>query len=101
MQYSYHGDTIGAMSVGARGIFNAPYRPLLFDVVSIPFPSEGREWETLNVLYSVCQNESPAAFLVEPLILGAGGMLMYPAWVLREMKPTAKPLMSCSLQTRS
>ncbi|UFW53755.1 adenosylmethionine--8-amino-7-oxononanoate transaminase [Bradyrhizobium arachidis] len=86
MQHSYHGDTVGAMSVGARGVFNAAYRPLLFDVTSIPFPAKGRERETLNALAATCQNERPAAFIVEPLILGAGGMLMYPAWVLREMK---------------
>lgn len=70
MEHSYHDDTIGAMSVGARGVFNAAYRPPLFDVVAIPFPARGRERETLNVLYSVCHNESPAAFIVEPLILG-------------------------------
>ncbi|UWU81500.1 adenosylmethionine--8-amino-7-oxononanoate transaminase [Bradyrhizobium huanghuaihaiense] len=86
MQHSYHGDTIGAMSVGARGVFNAAYGPLLFDVASIPFPAKGRERETLNALASICQSERPAAFIVEPLILGAGGMLMYPPWVLREMK---------------
>ena len=38
MQHSYHGDTIGAMSVGARGVFNAAYGPLLFDVTTVPFP---------------------------------------------------------------
>lgn len=86
MQHSYHGDTVGAMSVGARGVFNAPYGPLLFDVTSIPFPATGREQATLAALESACQNEMPAAFLVEPLILGAGGMLMYPAWVLTVMK---------------
>ncbi|MET4072143.1 adenosylmethionine-8-amino-7-oxononanoate aminotransferase [Bradyrhizobium sp. S3.2.6] len=86
MQHSYHGDTIGAMSVGARSVFNAAYRPLLFDVTSIPFPARGHEQATLDALESVCRNEVPAAFIVEPLILGAGGMLMYPAWVLREMR---------------
>lgn len=86
MQHSYHGDTVGAMSVGARGVFNAAYGPLLFDVTSIPFPARGREQATLAALESVCRNEMPAAFLVEPLILGAGGMLMYPAWVLTVMK---------------
>ncbi|MFB6452208.1 adenosylmethionine--8-amino-7-oxononanoate transaminase [Bradyrhizobium tunisiense] len=86
MQHSYHGDTIGAMSVGARGVFNDAYGPLLFDVTVIPFPAEGREQATLDALEFACRNESPAAFIVEPLILGAGGMLMYPAWVLREMK---------------
>jgi adenosylmethionine-8-amino-7-oxononanoate aminotransferase len=85
MQHSYHGDTIGAMSMGARGVFNAAYTPLLFDVATVPFPSEGREQETLDALEAACRDK-PAAFIVEPLILGAGGMLMYPAWVLKEMK---------------
>ncbi|MGY4502224.1 adenosylmethionine-8-amino-7-oxononanoate aminotransferase [Bradyrhizobium sp. GM24.11] len=86
MQHSYHGDTVGAMSVGARGAFNAPYAPLLFDVTSIPFPASGREQATLDALESVCRNEIPAALIVEPLVLGAGGMLIYPAWVLAEMR---------------
>jgi adenosylmethionine-8-amino-7-oxononanoate aminotransferase len=85
MQHSYHGDTIGAMSVGARGVFNAAYGPLLFDVATIPFPAQGREQATLDALEAACRDR-PAAFIVEPLISGAGGMLMYPAWVLAEMK---------------
>ena len=32
LEHGYHGDTIGTMSVGARGVFNAAYEPLLFDV---------------------------------------------------------------------
>ena len=46
MEHSYHGDTIGAMSTGARGVFNAAYEPLLFSVESIPFPLPGREQQT-------------------------------------------------------
>jgi adenosylmethionine---8-amino-7-oxononanoate aminotransferase len=86
MQNSYHGDTIGAMSVGARGVFNAAYEPLLFDVVTVPFPHEGQEQVTLDALEAAALHERPAAFIVEPLVLGAGGMLMYPAWVLKEMR---------------
>jgi adenosylmethionine---8-amino-7-oxononanoate aminotransferase len=85
MQHSYHGDTIGAMSVGARAVFNAAYSPLLFDVTAVPFPHLGQEQETLDALEVACRDK-PAAFIVEPLVLGAGGMLMYPAWVLKEMK---------------
>jgi adenosylmethionine-8-amino-7-oxononanoate aminotransferase len=85
LEHSYHGDTIGAMSVGERGVFNRPYQPLLFDVGTIPFPHEGREQEALGALEAAC-SEKPAAFIVEPLILGAGGMLVYPAWVLAEMR---------------
>jgi adenosylmethionine---8-amino-7-oxononanoate aminotransferase len=85
MQHSYHGDTIGTMSVGARGVFNAAYGPLLFDVTSVPFPAQGKEQATLDALEAACRDK-PAAFIVEPLILGAGGMLMYPPSVLKEMK---------------
>ncbi|MHC2338544.1 adenosylmethionine--8-amino-7-oxononanoate transaminase [Bradyrhizobium sp. USDA 4454] len=86
MQHSYHGDTVGTMSVGARGVFNRAYEPLLFDVATIPFPAMGHEQATLDALEAACREQTAAAFIVEPLILGAGGMLMYPAWVLKEMK---------------
>lgn len=85
MEHSYHGDTIGAMSVGARGVFNQAYAPLLFDVGTLPFPAAGAEQATLDALEAACR-EAPAALIVEPLILGAGGMLIYPSWVLAEMR---------------
>lgn len=86
MEHAYHGDTIGTMSAGARGVFNTPYEPLLFDVARIPFPAEGREQETLDALDAHCRVEPAAALIVEPLILGAGGMVTYSATVLAEMK---------------
>jgi adenosylmethionine-8-amino-7-oxononanoate aminotransferase len=87
MEGSYHGDTIGAMSVGARGVFNEAYGPLLFDVATLPFPAPGKEQATLDALEAFCRApEAPAAFIVEPLVLGAGGMLFYPAAVLAEMR---------------
>jgi len=84
MQHSYHGDTIGAMSVGARGVFNRAYAPLLFDVAPVPFPSVGATQATLDALEAECR-AGAAAFIVEPLILGAGGMLIYPPTILAEM----------------
>ena len=86
MEHSYHGDTIGAMSVGARGVFTASYAPMLFDVGTIPFPIEGAEQVTLDALEAACAKGDAAAFIVEPLILGAGGMLMYSPHVLAEMR---------------
>lgn len=87
MEHSYHGDTIGAMSVGARGVFNQAYSPLLFDVVTVPFPDAGREQETLDALERACVAEGgAAAFIVEPLVLGAGGMKMYGPQVLAQMR---------------
>jgi adenosylmethionine-8-amino-7-oxononanoate aminotransferase len=85
LEHGYHGDTVGTMSTGARSAFNAPYAPLLFDVARVPFPQAGREQETFDALEAFCR-AGAAAFVVEPLILGAGGMLMYGADTLAEMK---------------
>ena len=83
---SYHGDTIGGMSVGARGVFNRAYAPLLFDVATLPFPAPGKDQATLDALERLCAGPEPlAALIVEPLVLGAGGMLFYPPSVLAEM----------------
>jgi len=86
LEGAYHGDTIGGMSVGARGVFNAPYDPLLFDVERIPFPQQGREDITFDALKVACGGGGIAALIIEPLVLGAGGMLIYPPSVLAEMK---------------
>ncbi|ASY70022.1 Adenosylmethionine-8-amino-7-oxononanoate aminotransferase [Sinorhizobium fredii CCBAU 83666] len=90
MEHSYHGDTIGTMSVGERGVFNAAYEPLLFAVDRLPFPEAGREQETLDAFEAFCASGQVAALLVEPLILGAGGMKIYPAIVLAELKRIAE-----------
>jgi adenosylmethionine-8-amino-7-oxononanoate aminotransferase len=83
LEHAYHGDTIGTMSTGARGVFNAAYAPLLFDVVRLPFPHGGGR-ETLTALAQAAPDA--AALIVEPLLLGAGGMKMYDAGILRQMK---------------
>ena len=85
LEHGYHGDTIGAMSIGERGVFNRPYQPLLFDVETIPFPSPGAEQATLDALEAVCASGEACALIVEPLLLGAGGMLMYSAETLAQM----------------
>ncbi|UAJ12267.1 adenosylmethionine--8-amino-7-oxononanoate transaminase [Polymorphobacter megasporae] len=85
LEHGYHGDTIGAMSVGARGVFNRAYAPLLFDVETIPFPTVGGEQTTLDALDQACR-EGAAALIIEPLLLGAGGMLVYSAATLSEMR---------------
>ncbi|MDF7776141.1 adenosylmethionine--8-amino-7-oxononanoate transaminase [Sphingomonas sp. AOB5] len=84
LEHSYHGDTIGAMSVGARGVFNRAYSPLLFDVGTLPFPVQGAEQAMLDALEAACR-EHPAALIVEPLLLGAGGMLIYSPETLAQM----------------
>ena len=91
MEHAYHGDTIGAMSVGARGVFNAAYEPLLFDVERLPFPGADAKQATLDALEADCAAAATAALIVEPLVLGAGGMLMYPPRCSREMRAICAP----------
>ena len=86
MECSYHGDTVGGMSVGARGIFNRSYAPLLFDVDVLPFPHAGHEQATIDALEKLCRTANPAALIIEPLILGAGGMRVYSHETLRELR---------------
>ncbi|MGZ3257222.1 MAG: adenosylmethionine--8-amino-7-oxononanoate transaminase [Croceibacterium sp.] len=82
LEHGYHGDTIGGMSVGARGVFNQAYAPLLFDVGTIPFPGEDPQ-PSYDALETACA-AGAAAFILEPLLLGAGGMLIYPPAVLAQ-----------------
>ncbi|MDK1376559.1 MULTISPECIES: adenosylmethionine--8-amino-7-oxononanoate transaminase [unclassified Sinorhizobium] len=90
MEHSYHGDTIGTMSAGERGVFNAAYEPLLFQVDRLPFPRAGCEQATLDAFEAVCRSDEVAALLIEPLVLGAGGMKMYRASLLAELKDLAR-----------
>lgn len=90
LQHSYHGDTIGTMSAGARGVFNAAYGPLLFEVDTLPFPAPGLEQETLDAFERFCRTAAVAALLIEPLVLGAGGMRLYPPSLLIELKRIAE-----------
>jgi len=78
LEHGYHGDTIGGMSVGARGVYNRAYQPLLFEVETLPFPAgDGRA--TLDAIErAAALPDKPAALILEPLLLGAGGMLIYP-----------------------
>lgn len=86
MQHSYHGDTIGTMSAGERGVFNAAYQPLLFRVDTIPFPQAACEQQTLDALEQLCRKGDTAALIVEPLICGAGGLKIYSPSVLKAFR---------------
>ncbi|MDQ7777195.1 adenosylmethionine--8-amino-7-oxononanoate transaminase [Paracoccus aminovorans] len=85
MANGYHGDTVGTMSAGERGAFTQPYDRLLYAVDRIPFPAPGQEQATLDALERFARNPETAALLLEPLVLGAGGMLFYSPGVLAQM----------------
>lgn len=84
LEHGYHGDTFGTMAAGARSVYTAAYDPFLFDVIHLPFPV-GDGANTVAAFQKVlhAQARDVAAFICEPLVLGAGGMLMYGADVLR------------------
>jgi adenosylmethionine-8-amino-7-oxononanoate aminotransferase len=86
-EHSYHGDTFGAMSVSERGKFTHAFNDLLFEVIRIPFPANGCEQQTIDEMKSQINRNraSIAAFIYEPLVLGAGGMLMYDSVVLEQL----------------
>lgn len=90
LEHAYHGDTIGTMSAGARGVFNAAYEPLLFDVGRIPYPKPHHAQPTFDALEIACRKGDVAALICEPLILGAGGMLIYEPDTLKEMHRICK-----------
>ncbi|SMG08478.1 adenosylmethionine-8-amino-7-oxononanoate aminotransferase [Marivirga sericea] len=82
---AYHGDTFGAMSVGDRGPFSAPFSPFLFDVDFIPMPVKGNEDEVIQKFYQLVESDQVAAFIFEPLVLGSAGMKMYDASFLDKL----------------
>lgn len=85
---AYHGDTFGAMAVGGRSAFTAPFVPFLFDVEYLPTPVPGQEDAVLAQAEALFSDEV-AAFIAEPLVQGAGGMIMYSPDVLDQLMAIA------------
>lgn len=74
---AYHGDTFGSMSVGDRGPFTAPFAPWLFDVEFIAVPTDENIQEVVARFSALAASGDVAAFIYEPLVQGANGMVMY------------------------
>jgi adenosylmethionine-8-amino-7-oxononanoate aminotransferase len=81
LENAYHGDTVGAVSVGGIDLFHSLYRPLLFDSRQ----ARAGDPEHLAELLSA-HGKQVAAVIVEPLVQGAAGMLMQPAGYLRRVR---------------
>jgi adenosylmethionine---8-amino-7-oxononanoate aminotransferase len=100
---AYHGDTLGSVSVGGIELFHRIYKPLLFDTLAIPSPYVYR-WETgsdpekvkkeaLAAMEKVLREHQQelAAFVMEPLMQGAAGMIDQPAgYISRARELTRK-----------
>jgi adenosylmethionine-8-amino-7-oxononanoate aminotransferase len=84
---AYHGDTLGAVSVGGMEMFHAAYRPLLFDVFRVPSPYHGFDASIAAVEETLrAHADEICAFVLEPLVQGAAGMLTAPPGYLRRVR---------------
>jgi len=93
----YHGDTVGAVSVGGMDAFHGLYRPLLFDTIHTPAPycyrcPLGKTREDCGLACAARMEEilsahgdHVAAVILEPLVQGAGGMIVHPKGYLRRV----------------
>jgi adenosylmethionine-8-amino-7-oxononanoate aminotransferase len=81
LEDAYHGDTLGAVSVGGIDTFHSAYRPLLFDVHRVP------AGDGLAMARALATHEEEiAAVIMEPLVQGAAGMLTHPPGYLQEVR---------------
>ncbi|MED1944775.1 MULTISPECIES: adenosylmethionine--8-amino-7-oxononanoate transaminase [Brevibacillus] len=94
MNNAYHGDTIGATSVGAIPLYHQVYKPLLFSPHVIPYPypyrqggEEAAVQATLSSLESLLRERAHeiAAMIVEPVVQGASGMIIMPDGCLKKI----------------
>ena len=91
LHYAYHGDTVGAMSASEDSLFTRPFSPMLFDVARADAPycyrcPVGLDRATCHIecLDSMARllerhGSTVAAVLVEPMLQGAGGMIVWPS----------------------
>ncbi len=95
LEGAYHGDTFGAMAVGARSLFSEAFGDLLWSVDFVPVPAtyrgddqvEAKEAQCLQTLRHRLEQQphTYAALIVEPLVQGAGGMVMMRSSFLEQL----------------
>jgi adenosylmethionine---8-amino-7-oxononanoate aminotransferase len=97
LEHAYHGDTVGAMSVGAESAFNDPFREMMFPVHRVHSAychrcPVGKARATCRIdcvdkLEQVLAEKHGeiAAVIVEPLLQGAGGMIVHPVEFLQKV----------------
>ncbi|MDF1564873.1 MAG: adenosylmethionine--8-amino-7-oxononanoate transaminase [Deltaproteobacteria bacterium] len=78
---AYHGDTIGSVSLGGMDLFHATYRALLFESLKV----DPQDLGALDAFFEAHGGEL-AAFVMEPLVQGAAGMILQPPGFLRRVR---------------
>ncbi len=99
LEHGYHGDTLGAVGVGGIQALHGLYKPLLFDVTFAPSPycyrcplhkdsSETCRLACLEKLEEIMKENSreSAAVIMEPMVQGAGGMIVHPPGFLKGVR---------------
>jgi adenosylmethionine-8-amino-7-oxononanoate aminotransferase len=92
LQGAYHGDTIGAVSLGGIDVFHQAFKGLCFPTDFVPVPRGEDEGRAALIAIEGLLAARPgeyAGIVIEPLVLGAGGMKMYPPSVLRALRELA------------
>lgn len=97
LKNSYHGETAGALSVSDVGLFRNPYQAILFEPViieNIPYVSNRFDplWNDCSEYWPAVEKQletyrqTATALLVEPIVQGGGGMLIYSQDFLRRLR---------------
>ncbi len=98
LKLAYHGDTIGAVSVGNIEVFHSRFKPLLFPTLEAEPPHWYRS--PLKLTYPYCQlacidpieqilknrHRELAGFIIEPLMQAAAGMIPHPPGYLKRIR---------------
>jgi adenosylmethionine---8-amino-7-oxononanoate aminotransferase len=97
-RHAYHGDTLGAVSVGGIGIYHTTFKPLMFETVQAPSPYCYRcelgcsrhscNMKCIDALEELMERNAGlvAGLVIEPLVQGAGGMIVQPAGFLKRIR---------------
>ncbi len=108
LEHGYHGDTLGTMGLGGVPAFEGPFSALTFDSIRVPapycyrcpageglyVPGSGRKCslECFSFMKDVIEEQADkiCGVVVEPLLMGAGGMLVYPKEYLKRLADLCK-----------
>ena len=74
---AFHGDTFAAMAASGISFYTQAFNGMFIDVIRIPVPTIGEEENSYIALENAIKNHNCAAFIFEPLVQGAAGMVIY------------------------
>ncbi len=87
---AFHGDTFAAMAASGISFYTQAFAEMFLDVIRIPVPVKGKEQESYDSLQKVIDTYEVSAFIFEPLVLGAAGMVMYEPEALDKLMEICK-----------